>query len=76
MSKSRFELPLAFAGHTASLYVTTDISPGWEVTTCIDGRVIGREHCHNWRSVERYRDRMQGWLKTAETSEGQRSSAA
>jgi hypothetical protein len=37
----------------------------------VDGREIGWEHYPQWVQVERFRSRVQDWLKQAERAEGQ-----
>jgi hypothetical protein len=39
-----------------------DANGGWDVTTNVDGREIGSDHCGDWHRFERYRARMQRWL--------------
>jgi hypothetical protein len=76
MAESRFELPLRFKGHTSFLRTKPEAGGRWQVTTYIDGRVVGKVHCHNWRHVELYRERVLEWLKVAEGVEHLWPSAA
>ena len=76
MGSSRLELPLRFKGHTAFLRTKPEAGGRWQVTTHIDGRVVGKVHCHNRRHVELYRERVQEWLKVAEGVDHMWTSAA
>jgi hypothetical protein len=58
-----------FRGHDACMRVTTDGDGGWRVSTEIDGRQIGWEHCPTWHLVEQLHRRMQRWLAEAEVAE-------
>ena len=76
MAANTFELPLAFAGHSARLEVTHLQNGAWHVETKVDGRVLGWERFTLRVQVDRYRARMQQWLAQAEAGERRLQSAA
>jgi hypothetical protein len=71
MRPTCIELPLSFEGHLARLVVTRVHRLGWHARAEVDGREIGWEHYPQWVQVERFRSRVQDWLKQAERAEGQ-----
>lgn len=66
MPATTIELPLAFEGHVARLVVAAVNGDGWYARAEVDGREIGWQHYTRWEQVERFRSRMQNWLKQAE----------
>jgi hypothetical protein len=69
MSNAAVELPLNYRRHTARVHVRPDEDGGWDVRTEVDGREIASDYCADWQRVERFRTRMQQWLRQAESAE-------
>jgi hypothetical protein len=68
-----FQLP--FGDRLAQIHARPAEDGGWAVSTEVDGREIASDYCPNWRRVERFRTRMQQWLKAAEAAEVRTTSA-
>jgi hypothetical protein len=69
MTESTVEMPLAFNGHDARIIARPLATGGWHVRTEVDGRVLGWEQFRHRVQVERFRARMQGWIKLIEAKE-------
>lgn len=62
--------------HDARICVRPGTDGGWDVSTEFDGREVASDYCPNWRQVERFRERMQQWLRRAERLEASASQTA
>ena len=76
MTNGGFELPLSFAGHVARIVVTPLAKGGWQVCTEVDGRVLGWEQFVHKAQIDRFRERMQNWIRQVEDTERRLASAA
>ncbi|MBA3270200.1 MAG: hypothetical protein H0T71_06775 [Acidobacteria bacterium] len=75
MSDAPLDLTVPFGRHDALIRVRPDSDGGWAVSTEVDGREIAADYCPDWRRIERFRTRMQQWLKCAEAEEMRNSAA-
>jgi hypothetical protein len=75
MPDASLDFQLPFGDRVAQIHARPDDDGGWAVSTEVDGREIASDYCPNWRRVERFRARMQQWLKVAEASGVRKTSA-
>ncbi len=69
MAQDAVDLAVPFGHHEARIHVRPDDDGGWAVSTEVDGREIASDYCAQWRHVERFRARMEQWLKVAAATE-------